>query len=128
LIANENLSGATKTESEALKKAIDDAGGIEAYLGAKLGGDNNILEDEEAKAWGYDSAQKMIEALGAAVEGSDAEWASVGDGLIGSVKTAFENSLSSGMFDDLSLEQTNQMEDLFKSVFENAGSEGVTEL
>lgn len=49
--------------------AIDDYigqlynGDIGAYLGATFGGDNGILDDEEAQALGYDSAQIMIEAF-----------------------------------------------------------------
>ena len=96
-----DFENSTRGESTGLIKQVDSSGdgtvdSTEAttYLGSKFGGDDNILSDEEAKQYGYTSAQAMIDAFTKELTNIDKAWDSIKlpDNIVGldnmSLKTA----------------------------------------
>ena len=96
-----DFENSTRGESTGLIKQVDSSGdgtvgSAEAttYLGSKFGGDDNILSDEEAKQYGYTSAQAMIDAFTKELTNIDKAWDSIKlpDNIVGldnmSLKTA----------------------------------------
>jgi hypothetical protein len=77
---------------------------------------------------GYESAEAMAAAIVEGVNGIDDECNAIGENLVGYAKTAFDKVASDGLFEGFTLEQTNQMSELFKGAFENGGKEGVDSL
>ena len=80
---------------------VDQAG---KYLDAQFGGEDGVISDEEAKALGYESAQKMKEAFVAEFNATSGAWEDVhvpptlsknlADGLSLATAQALENSIN----------------------------------
>lgn len=124
MIAHGNLEDSTKGEVDALKGAIDEAGGTSAYLNGKFGGDDNTLSDEEAQALGYESATKMVDAFSQGISDYDSAVNDLGSDWLESVKTAFGKINT----DELSLAQQKALGDSLNKAMANGGEEAMSAL
>lgn len=104
-----DFENSTRGEATELIKQVDSGGDgvadsaeVTTYLGNQFGGDNKILDDEEAKQYGYESAQAMIDSFTKELANIDKAWDSIQlpDNIVGldnmSLKTAqaIENSFN----------------------------------
>ena len=128
IIAYGNVDKATRAEFQDLQEEYENADDKTAYLNEAFGGADGVIDEEELKALGYESIEALQAGVEAAIENGEDAWDDVGKSLTDTARTAFKNSMKSGMFDDLTLEQTNQMANLFKEAFENGGVEGLNSL
>lgn len=121
LIAADDFANATRKEAEALRDAVDTNGDgatqeeALTYLNEKFG------EDYDYTKLGYESAEAMAQAIADGINNIDDEWNDVGSHLSGKAKDAFDKAMDSGIFDDLSLSQTEQVADMFNEAFKNGG-------
>ena len=103
-----DFENATKEEATQLIGQVDSSGDgtvdsseAASYLGTEFGGTDGTLSDEEAKQYGYESAQAMIDAFTEELNNIDEAWESIElpENLTGlsdmSLKTAqnFENAI-----------------------------------
>ena len=79
-----NFENGTREEATALVNKVDSSGDgsinnaeASSYLGNQFGGTDGILSDEEAKQYGYESAQVMIEAFTKELNNIDEAWDSI---------------------------------------------------
>lgn len=124
MIAHGNLEDSTKGEVDALKTAIEEAGGTSAYLNGKFGGDDKALSDEEAQALGFESATKMVEAFSQGISDYDSAVNDLGSDWLESVKTAFSKINT----DELSLAQQKALGDSLNKAMANGGEEAMSAL
>lgn len=128
IIAYENVEKSTRAEFDDLKNEYESAEDKTAYLNEAFGGADGIIDEAELKALGYDSIEALQAGIEQAIEDGEDAWDDVGKHLTSTAKKAFKNSMNSGIFDDLTLEQTNQMADLFQDAFAKGGVEGLDSL
>ena len=128
IIAYENVEKSTRAEFDDLKNEYESAEDKTAYLNEAFGGADGVIDEAELKALGYDSIEALQAGIEQAIEDGEDAWDDVGKHLTSTAKKAFKNSLNSGIFDDLTLEQTNQMADLFQDAFAKGGVEGLDSL
>ena len=128
IVAYGNVEKATRAEFQDLQEEYENADDKTAYLNEAFGGADGVIDEEELKALGYESIEALQAGVEEAIENGEDAWDDVGKSLTDTARTAFKNSMKSGMFDDLTLEQTNQMANLFKEAFENGGVEGLNSL
>ena len=103
-----NFESATRDEATSLLKEVGGDDGVSkeeatSYLGSRFG-TNGVLTDEDAKAYGYQSAQAMIDAFYEEAQNITTAWESIKlpDNLIG--------------LDDLSLETAQALENAFNKM------------
>lgn len=101
-LSNGNFESATREEATSLLKEAGGDDGVSkeeatSYLGSRFG-TNGVLTDEDAKAYGYASAQAMINAFYEEAQNIETAWESIKlpDNLLG--------------LDDLSLETAQALE------------------
>ena len=128
IIAYENVEKSTRAEFDDLKNEYESAEDKTAYLNEAFGGADGVIDEAELKALGYDSIEALQAGIEQAIEDGEDAWDDVGKHLTSTAKKAFKNSMDSGIFDDLTLEQTNQMADLFQDAFAKGGVEGLDSL
>lgn len=128
IIAYENVEKSTRAEFDDLKNEYESAEDKTAYLNEVFGGADGVIDEAELKALGYDSIEALQAGIEQAIEDGEDAWDDVGKHLTSTAKKAFKNSMDSGIFDDLTLEQTNQMADLFQDAFAKGGVEGLDSL
>lgn len=124
-LVDKNFEGSTKGEADALRKEVGDD--VAGYLADEFG-DGNNLTDEDARKYGYESANIMIESFEEELDNIDDAWDDVADNLSKQAKKAFNNAMDSGVFDELSLTQAKEVTKLYQTAFENGGREGAQEL
>ena len=103
-----NFGALTKTQFEDIKKAFEH-------------GDFDSIFNENFKEVGFSSGQAFKESFSLALKESDNGWASVGEGLTGAVKDAF-NSISK---DDFSLATKQNLEKALSDSFLHGGQKGL---
>lgn len=128
IIAYENVEKSTRAEFDDLKNEYESAEDKTAYLNETFGGTDGVIDEAELKALGYDSIEALQTGIEQAIKDGEDAWGDVGKHLTSTAKKAFKDSMDSGIFDDLTLEQTNQMADLFQDAFANGGAEGLESL
>ena len=128
IIAYENVEKSTRAEFDDLKNEYESAEDKTAYLNEAFGGTDGVIDEAELKALGYDSIEALQTGIEQAIKDGEDAWDDVGKHLTSTAKKAFKDSMNSGIFDDLTLEQTNQMADLFQDAFANGGAEGLESL
>ena len=103
-----NFESATRDEATSLLKEVGGDDGVSkeeatSYLGSRFG-TNGVLTDEDAKAYGYQSAQAMIDAFYEEAQNITTAWESIKlpDNLLG--------------LDDLSLETAQALENAFNKM------------
>ena len=128
IIAYENVEKSTRAEFDDLKNEYESAEDKAAYLNEVFGGADGVIDEAELKALGYDSIEALQAGIEQAIEDGEDAWDDVGKHLTSTAKKAFKNSMNSGIFDDLTLEQTNQIADLFQDAFAKGGVEGLDSL
>ena len=124
-LVDKNFEGATKGESDALRKKVGDD--VAGYLADEFG-DGETLTDEDARKYGYESADIMIESFEEELDNIDDAWDDVADNLSRQAKKAFNDAMDSGAFDELSLTQAKEVSKLYQTAFENGGREGAQSL
>ncbi len=124
-LVDKNFEGSTKGEADALRKEVGDD--VAGYLADEFG-DGETLTDEDARKYGYESADIMIEAFEEELDNIDDAWDDVADNLSKQAKKAFNDAMDSGAFDELSLTQSKEVAKLYQTAFENGGREGAKDL
>lgn len=128
IIAYENVEKSTRAEFDDLKNEYESAEDKTAYLNEAFGGTDGVIDEAELKALGYDSIEALQAGIEQAIKDGEDAWDDVGKHLTSTAKKAFKDSMDSGIFDDLTLEQTNQMAGIFQDAFAHGGVEGLESL
>ena len=104
-LSSGDFSKSTRKEMNAVAADIEAAGSAEDYLDKIYGGSDGSLSDEEAKSFGYESADAMVEAFEEKQDEIKDEWEKI---------TIPESSLSS--INDLSLEAAKNIQKNFDQI------------
>ena len=111
-----DLTKSTQEEFKDIEKDISKAGNAKTYLNEKLGGEDGLLSDEEAKKFGYDTAEAMITAFKEKTNDIKSEWDKI---TINESQYGLENA------EDLSLTAAKSIQSNFDKIKLGAkGKEG----
>ena len=103
-LSQDNFEDATQSEYNDIAADVENAGGAEAYLAGKIGGEDGVLDDADAQAYGYESAAALIEAFNQGLQDIETAWDTI------SLPTEFDNA------DVLTLNAASLMTDTFNKM------------
>lgn len=122
MLSNKNFEGSTQSEVEALKDLAEtDEDGMAGVLGDKFGNGDGVLDNIDAQALGYESAEEMITAFEQGIEDYETAVENIGQNWLQAVQSAFENIDTS----ELTLKQQKTIGNVMNQAFAISGEEGL---
>lgn len=122
MLSNKNFEGSIQSEVEALKDLAEtDEDGMAGVLGDKFGGGDGVLDNIDAQALGYESAEEMITAFEQGIEDYETAVENIGQNWLQAVQSAFENIDTS----ELTLKQQKTIGNAMNQAFAISGEEGL---
>ena len=122
MLSNKNFEDSTQSEVKALKDLAEtDKDGMAGVLGDKFGGGDGVLDDIDAQALGYESAEEMITAFKQGIEDYETAVENIGQNWLQAVQSAFENIDTS----ELTLKQQKTIGNAMNQAFAISGEEGL---
>ena len=122
MLSNKNFENSTQSEIEALKDLAEtDEDGMAGVLGDKFGGEDGVLDNIDAQALGYESAEEMITAFEQGIEDYETAVENIGQNWLQAVQSAFENIDIS----ELTLKQQKTIGNAMNQAFAISGEEGL---
>lgn len=122
MLSNKNFENSTQSEIEALKDLAEtDEDGMAGVLGDKFGGGDGVLDNIDAQALGYESAEEMITAFEQGIEDYETAVENIGQNWLQAVQSAFENIGTS----ELTLKQQKTIGNAMNQAFAIGGEEGL---
>lgn len=122
MLSNKNFENSTQSEIEALKDLAEtDEDGMAGVLGDKFGGEDGVLDNIDAQALGYESAEEMITAFEQGIEDYETAVENIGQNWLQAVQSAFENIDTS----ELTLKQQKTIGNAMNQAFAISGEEGL---
>lgn len=122
MLSNKSFENSTQSEVKALKDlAKTDKDGMAGVLGDKFGGEDRVLDNIDAQALGYESAEEMITAFEQGVEDYHTAVENIGQNWLQVVQSAFENIDTS----ELTLKQQKTIGNAMNQAFAISGEEGL---
>lgn len=116
-------TGSFGKTSEAQLSKYQDKETVTAQL-ESIFGDAEALE-EKAKALGYDTADSMVDAIVEGAANAQERFDNVGKDMVKSVEREFDQIDNSDVFNEMGVDQQEQVANMYKKAFSNGGQEGL---